>query len=142
MLGGSFHVWPFLSFCNFFEGSKRSLCALTSYQVNCIFSASRCFPVQTFIAAVCIQVIYEKCQISLSSSKIRTLSNWKELLTKCDCVLPVFLLASWLRDGCFPLSHLCFHKQSAVVSSSNSNSSSWIPVLAPFDVVTPVAAQS
>lgn len=142
MLGGSFHVWPFLSFCNSSEGSKRSLCVLTSCQVNCFFSPSRCFPVQTFIAVVCIQVIYEKCQISLSSSKIKTLSNWREMLTKCNCVLPVFLLASWLRDGCLPSSHLCFHKQFAVVSSSSSDSSSWIPFIAAFDVVTPVAVQS
>ena len=83
-----------------------------------------------------------KCQISLSSSEIRTLSNWREMLTKCNCVLPVFLLASRLWEDCFLFSHLCFYKQSAVVSSSNSNSSSWIPVLVPFDVVTPVAVYS
>lgn len=42
-------------------------------------------------------------------------------------------------QGYFPLGHLCFHKQSTVVSSSNSNSSSWILFLPPFDVATPVA---
>lgn len=132
------HVWPFLSFCYSFEGSGRSLCGLTSCQVNCFFLSPDVFLVSVFTAKICIRVVNEKHQI-LSNVEIRTLSNWRDMLARSTWVVPVFPLACLSCEALCP-SDIC----------GSINKLQWflllIQILAAgllsrsFEVVTPVAA--
>lgn len=103
-----------------------------------LFSLSRCFLGQLFIAKICIQVVNEKHQI-LSNGEIRTLSNWRDMLARSTWGMPVFPLA------CLPCKALC---PSDICGSINKLQ--WFLLLIQslaagllsrsFEVVTPVAA--
>lgn len=125
-------AWLSPSFCPSSERSKRPFMCPDPLRGELLFSLPRCFPAQYFIALVCTQIIYEKCQVPLPGSEIRTLSNWTHMLTKYR----VSCQYSSRRAGAGAVGHLCFRKQSAAASPSDSNPSSWIPGSAPFDVVT------